>query len=82
MIQNFSKYDIGEKGISEIREGILKVVRASSAEESKDDFIQKLEKWKTLLVANDPPLIGIEKVDIEFIRSVWTVFQSHSVNLK
>ena len=75
MIYNFSRYDIGEKGIAEIRQGVLKALALASA---GHDFLDKITAWRDALAAYNPALVGIDNVDIEFVKSVLQVFKSHS----
>jgi len=82
MILNFSQYDIGKKGIQEIRKGVLNAIRlVTHPKEGGKPFIEKLTEWRETLLMMTPSLVGIEKVDIDFVKSVTTVLNSYASQL-
>jgi len=74
-ILNICQYDIGSKGIQEIRKGVLKAIRLV---DEGDDFLNRITQWRDALVSFEPPLVGIEKVDFDFVKAVWNVLKSHA----
>jgi len=76
MIYDFSRYEIGDQGIQEIRKGVLDALRRAS---EGHDFVDKIMMWRETLASYTPSLVGLDAIDIDFVKSVLVVFKAHHV---